>query len=529
MSGANDEHFSIRNLFRRPFELHVVWAILPFVLITGGMALLPLRSWDYWWHIAMGRIIDATHEVPTANHFLYTLDPNHPSFIQPWLSQWTLYRLHETVGLHGVLICRNLATGVAYGLIGLWAAKRSASMVVGAILALATLSFGFLCIEARSALPAWPWFLVVLWVAFRIRDGEARPRFVIAIPAITLLWVNLHGSFLVPIAVSFAFLSASITDRWFGPVAYDSTRVRRWAFILLTSCAATLVNPQTYRVYSYLADLASNREIRTTVTEWFPVTPFFPEGYGALFFVLAIGALGSMALHRRKLDPADLYLLLGFSIVALGQSRGLLWFGLVWPIVASPYGPKQSEKNAQEWTSPIQEFFHIGIATVMVVCVVAIQPWTGTNVAAATIQVVETRQSRPLLGLVTADTPVEPLTALRDMQASSPKGLHMFHDHRYAGYLLYQLQGPTPEPMVYVDHRIELPPGPLWRSFEALSEGTEWQRAFDHYAIDAALISSKNQRRLIEALERDGVWSRVFENDYYNLFTRTHATLNPTE
>ena len=73
--------------FLPPYDLKLVWALVPFALLGISLGMMPLRSWDYWWHISFGRVIASTGEMPLFNHFLYTLPADTPSYVQAWLSQ----------------------------------------------------------------------------------------------------------------------------------------------------------------------------------------------------------------------------------------------------------------------------------------------------------------------------------------------------------------------------------------------------------------------------------------------------------
>lgn len=510
----------LRDVFRPPFDLSIVWLLLPFALIGAGLALLPLRSWDYWWHIAFGRVISATHEMPLYNHFLYTLPADAPSYVQAWLSQWALYELHERLGLHGILILRNTVGAIAFTVLGMWAAKRSDSAALGGILGCIGAVFGFFCVAARTHLLAWPLYLVVLPIAYSVRKRRWPLMALALLPLISVGWANLHGTFLVPTLVGLAFTGAEVADRLFGRSPYgehETKRLLAWAGATAASFGATLLNPRGVEIYLYLIDLPTNPENLATVTEWFPTTPMFPPFYGAFFWILFVVLLGLMARKRDEIDFADLFILVGFSLLAIRHSRALLWFGLSFPIVAAPYVRDFAGLFGQSDEDPSRasQAINVTMAAGLLLLPVLLQPWNPEDPLAASVQPVPTRVDPPLRGLVPADTPVEPAMMLRELD-----GPRIFHDYRYPGFLLYALQDETPEPMVWVDNRIELPPPEIWRTYDRVSRGERWREAFDEFDVNAVVASRQNQQGLIDAMRPAEQWTVAFENDYYVLFTR---------
>jgi hypothetical protein len=510
----------LRDVFRPPFDLSIVWLLLPFTLIGGGLALMPLRSWDYWWHIAFGRVISATHEMPLYNHFLYTLPAEAPSYVQAWLSQWALYELHELLGLHGILILRNTVGAIAFTILGLWAAKRADSAPVGGILGCIGAVFGFFCVAARTHLLAWPLYLLVLPLAYAVRKRRWPTAALALLPLISVGWANLHGTFLVPTLVGLAFTGAAVADRVFGRTPYGENETKRllaWVGATATSFGATFLNPRGAEIYLYLVDLPTNPENLATVTEWFPTTLSFPPFYGAFFWILLVATLVAMGRKRDEIDFADLFILVGFSLLAIRHSRALLWFGLSIPIVAAPYvrGLGRVFDRDDEEESTASQAISLVMAGALVVLPVLLQPWNPDDPLAAQVQPVPTHLEPPFRGLVPADTPVEPALMLRVVE--EPR---IFHDYRYPGFLLYVLQDETPSQMVWVDNRIELPPPEIWRAYDRISRGEGWREAFAKFDVNAVVASTQNQQGLIDALRQSDDWSVEFENEAYALFVR---------
>jgi hypothetical protein len=505
---------------KRPWGLKVVWAVLPFALIAFGFGAQPLKSWDYWWHIAFGRQIADTMQMPIHNHFLYTLPADHSAYVQPWLAQWAMFLVHDTFGLQGMLLLRNLLAIFAFTILGYWASKRSGAVAVGSLLALAASAFGFFTIAARSEIFAWPMFLALVPLAYSLRHGQIRHIALLAFPFSAALWANLHGTFVVPAAVCFAFAGADFADRYFKVSARSEEFLKAggphwmvWALTAVASMLAALLNPRGTDVYGYLWLMSTNAELRETVTEWWPTTPFYPDFFGAYFWAIFLGSLFLFWRNRERLDFADLGMLLWIALLTIPQTRFMLWFGLTLPVVVSPYLTGLASQFKDESTpSPLMQNAHMALAVGLVAVAVWVQPWGSSNSLAAEVQAAPTRITEPLLGLVLDDVPIEAAELVKARFTHTPR---VFHDHRYPGFLIFWLGTSTPEQMVFVDNRIELPPQSLWREFDTIGNGIGWQEAFQRYGIEAVVTGYRHQAGLIKALKESTTWECPFDNTRY--------------
>lgn len=504
--------------WKPPFTLDLVWALLPFALVALGFGLLPLKSWDYWWHIAFGRMIAATHEAPHHAHWLYTMPADASSWVQPWLSQWVLFKIHDTFGLHGVLLLRNALATFAFGGLGLWAARRAQSQMTGAILTLFLSAFGFFTIAARSHLIAWPLFFVIVPVAYALRAGRVPSAALVVFPLVTGLWSNLHGTFPVPLVIAAAFAGAEFVDRLRG----GATHVARgpswklWAATTVASVAATGLNPRGFEVWDYLLLMAANRELRETVTEWWPTTPWSPEVFGALFYVMLLGGLALMWRQRARLDYADLFMVLWTALLTIPQARFMLWFCLAFGIAVAPY-LRRAQPTPTEQPSTASQAVNVVIVASLLLVALAVQPWGDANRFAAALQAAPARTSPPDLGLAQADAPYD---AIPLIQAHFDKTPRLFHDHRNAGFLLFHLDVQPYEQVVFLDNRVELPPYSDWRRFDAIGRGENAEAELDELKVEAVVTSYHAHEGLIDVLKDSPHWTCPVDRDGYVLCWR---------
>ena len=488
------------------------------------MGLLPLRSWDYWWHLCAARW-SSWHggELLERNAFLYTLPEHAPSLSQPWLSQKLLYWLQLGVGLSGSLLCRNaLVVGAILTLCVLFRKERI-SPVVSALSLLAALPMMMATMTLRTHLFAWPLFLGLLVFMRALRrssDTSSALWLVVAIP-VTALWTQLHGSFLLPCVLLGAWMLARFTD-----VA------RRWktsprpagilALLGLMAICATLgpsLHPAGLQaVYAYLFDVSSDPVVRQTVTEWLPTTPSrHPTMAPLLYAWLLVGAWFFWQ-RRRIFDWFDVIVFFGFGALAIAQARGLLWFSLVAPLMLTPHLPGAIEDIVDEEDVPVSlQAIHLTLILVLGVLALAPQPGMKTRAFLFDLATVSpVRREEPLRGLVTQDAPMEAMQWLVD----HPPYRRLFHDQRWAGLILWTLMEPgKSSQIVFVDQRIELPGEQVWALHESIGLArSAWRLQLEAHDVTAILVDPHTQAPLFEVLSSDTSWRKVSSSPHDALF-----------
>lgn len=499
--------FSMRDVVW-PIRLDLVWLLLPATLTAIAFGMLPLRSWDYWWHISFGRLFDQWGRIPAANHVLYTMPAEAVSIVQPWLSQWLLYEIHEGIALEAVIILRNVIAAIVFLMVTWTAIRRSESPVTGAVLtALMAVGVSHGVLSARTYLLVWPIFATLLVVALGIRAGRLPWWLVVAWPVVTIPWTNMHGSFLMPAVIAGAFAAASFVDGLLDRRDDARRGLTIWGLTAVASILATYGNPRGFDIYAYLYNVATNPTIQATVSEWQMTTFTNPPALGPIVIVSMIVTVGLMIWRRDELDPVDVILFAGFAFLAIRESRAILWWVVVWPLVTAPYLKgvlQQARGETHEWAAGI-------MALVLVVGSVVAQPFHIFHADwVIALEPIPVRQVEPMRGRVPAEMPVEPAQIMQGW-GTTPR---LFHDLRYAGYLMYELDSDgVPDQAFFVDSRIELPPEDVWTLYDLTVTSNIWKGVFQQYNVMHAVLDAEKQSELIEQIVADPEWGVIWENE----------------
>jgi hypothetical protein len=244
-------------------------AAAAFFVLVAVAAVAPIRSYDYFWHLATGRWIVDHHAVAVFDP-LAVASAHVPWIDGEWLYQIVLYALHGIGGDAGISIFSALLAAAIFTTGVLFAAREQD---IGVALFIAAIAFA----GASDRLGVRPAAAAALLIVIAIGVLGSRLRLsplTITYVCLTIVWINVHPSALLAPVLA---LITMLTD------------VRRW-IVAAASAAALLVNP--YGWNAILAPLRLTSEIHSGAfvnAEWLPSSiDFFPLLYGTVAAVLLL-------------------------------------------------------------------------------------------------------------------------------------------------------------------------------------------------------------------------------------------------
>lgn len=483
---------------QRLLTLDAVYLLAVLVPLGLRPLLTPVPPHDFWWHMATGRLIAQRGAVPTVDSFSWTR-VGEPFYNQSWLAQLLLYGLHTLGGVALIVLVQSAVLLVAYGLVLWLCVRRSERFRLAAGLVLLSLPLAFDNWNVRPQSYAFVPFAAFLFVLGSYRLDPTRYRRLLwLLPPLMVLWVNIHGSFVLGGVLLALTLLGEGLKRLGGQAALPWVAWRRLLLCALLTAAAVLVNPGGPAVLGYVGNLLGSSAVSQLVTEWAP--PSMRELGGQLFFAL-LGLLFLLLIYARKRpDLTDLLLLFAFLWLALGATRNIVWFGMVaLPLVAVQAGTLLPATRRRDAGSPL---FNGLIMSLLLLLYVSALPWVKPAL-----------WPPPQGNLVAAETPVAAVTF---MQREARRPERLFNNSGHGSYLLWAL----PEQRVFIDPRIELYPFAQWADYIALSGGYNVAELLAAYRIDGVLANNTDQQALLAVLARMPQWElryRDEETSYYVL------------
>ncbi len=325
------------------------------------------------------------------------------------------------------------------------------------------------------------------------------------LPLLGIIWVNLHGSFVLGGAlIGLTFVGEGlrrlVADRRTTP-ASDRPPLRQLALAGVLTGAAWLVNPGGFQVLGYVRNLLGSSAVTQLVTEWAPQT--VRDTGGVIFFAFVIVGVALLAYAPRRPDPVEMLVAVAFFWLALGAVRNNIWFiAVATPLLVDQLASwlPRSEAPAFQGAPAI----NAALAGVIGLLLLLALPWV-----------------KPALGLppdvgdlLAPNTPVAAVGFLKDDPRPPAR---IFHEMSYGSYLIWADAGQK----VWADPRIELYPLEQWLDYQRLSGGVNVDELLAKYGIDGLLLSAKSQESLVEyAQARPQVWEQRYADEQTMYFVR---------
>jgi hypothetical protein len=475
--------------------------LLPMVLVywqMGGPSAL-LADPNTGVHVRAGEWILSHHAIPREDVFSFTL-AGHAWCDWEWLSD-VLYALlfrvrglSAIVAFHLALLC--LISVILY---------RTARLRVGP-----TMAFALICLVMATSTIHWlarphffTWlFLGVFGYLLERADVTGDYRLLLALPAVMILWVNLHPGFVVGLLVLGVWSATGLLRYWLSGDAEDRRRRRNqalWFCLTLTAClAATCVNPYFWGLDGHIVPyLFSSSSVTSHVAEW--LSPDFRNPrlhWFELLLPLAAAAalwqglrghlahcaivLGPIHLALASVRNVPLFAIVAVGALAATTARLLTRLGFGVQLAAGEGALGLRRSRALTVAS-----YMLGFAVLLGV------PW------------------RVMVGFGPA--PSLPIDATRHLPAG-----RLFTTDRWADYLIYTQPGRK----VFFDCRNDAYGDEVVEDFITLMTATPgWESVLDKYSLNVALVPKTSA--ISAALSESNDWKLFYQDAVAAVFTRS--------
>ena len=496
-----------------PSVSDLIFVVLLLSLTIGVLGPRLLGDADTGWHIRNGELILSTHSVPRTDPFSSTMQGK-TWYSWEWLYDAGLGLAHRWAGLNGVVFTSALLIAATFAWMFRLALARGgnvAGTVVLSLLAMGAASIHFL---ARPHLVSW--LLTLLW--FHLLDSSERSsqggRRLFWLPVIMLLWVNVHGGFLMgfillgiyvlPNAIYF-FRTRTVVQRKMA-----AKRCKRLGLVTLLCALATLVNPYGYQLHVHVYQYLSNRFLMDHINEF--QSPNFHGLPQQCFLLLCLITVAALSAWRISVSLADLLIVLFAIASGLYASRNLPASAILLTLVIAPLLSNRSAERADAEPEPEKQRFsylhslairmemlekrmrwHLWPAVVVVLMFWACS--AGGNLGGRQIMASAFSERR---------FPVKAADFLQQRQVAGP----IFAPDDWGGYLIYRLY---PFTRVVADDRHDLYGETFFKNYLKLVQlKGGWEEVLDNLPMDWALLPA--DAPLAGALEKRSDWEVVYRD-----------------
>jgi hypothetical protein len=500
--------------FLIPSTCDLVFVLLLLGLAWGTLAQGLLRDAGIGWHIRTGQLILGTRSIPHTDPFSSTM-PGKAWYAWEWLFDAVVGIAHHLAGLNGVVFFSALVIALTFALLLRRMLARGTNLPVAIIVLLLALAASSVHLFARPHLLSWL-FTIVWWEILERFEDDGQTVNLLWLPVLTLLWVNMHGGFLVGF-VLLAIYFASAVMQWIATVDEEGgglpQRVKALALAGVLSFAASFANPYGYRLHIHIYRYLTDRFLMDHIDEF--LSPNFHGMGQKCFAVLVLLALIAAAVAHRKVGLSHLLVMLFAIYAGLYAARNIpvsaILLGLtVAPLVSSWLsGIADDRKLASgvRWLAGRIDSFGIRMAAldsnlrghVWPVATVLLGLWVsghGGRLAGAQVMDAHFDGTR---------FPVGAVDFLERREAREP----VFCPDRWGGYLIYRLY---PQTQVAVDDRHDFYGTEFLKRYLKIVHGEPgWESELEGMHVGWVMVPA--QSTLASLLEETHRWDVAHRDD----------------
>jgi hypothetical protein len=466
---------------------------------------------DLWGHIRFGQAVIAQHHLILRDPYSYTVY-GLPWSNHEWLTEVVMAAAYNSLGVVGLKLWKFACVTATMLLVVMGLAETRATPTSQ----LNTLTLVAIAMmpqmEFRPQLFTFMLFAAVLTLLARdIYRGSAPLWLVVPIMA---LWANLHGGFIMGIAVLAIY--AGVTGLCDLAAGAGLGRATRLGALMIAALAATMVTPYGLETWSPVLHALRNPMTRIAVTDWQPLVFAIMRQWqahpaGVIYMLCAVGLMfafiATVALERRGGDLALVIIAAVMCVAAFVAVRNL---PLAIIACASPLARHSSLLMArvrERATAATGAKFHAPPQRS------ATSPWLATGIA-----VVLALYSGIFSPRLRMDKPY-PSGAVEFLRAHDLHG-NILGDFGWGEYLIWHT---SPASKVFIDGRYDtVYPYALinrYIGFYFDREGT--QALLTAYPHDLVLIPSTS--RAYKLMQRQTDWKLIYRDSDSALFARVDS------
>ena len=423
-------------------------AFIALVVLTIVFSLRLINNADIGFHLRGGEWIVDNLEFPSKDVFTYTSTTNDYIDMQ-WLYQVIMYTVQSIFGYAGMTIFNILLILTAFYLLFRLMLYRKVPMpliVLSLFLVLVTIHIRF---SYRPELMTWIGILLTLYILEVYYHSRKKNLYLL--PIIMVVWVNMHGLFMIGLFVMAAYLvSVLIRDKKLDMYFL------KWFLIAI---AATLVNPYfitgaTYPFY-LLTRLDESNIFAQTISELqspFSITDGSFNFELNLYFYSAIASFALMILTIRKRRIYEFIIYAAFFYISYAAFRNIpifmIYAGYIIAISLKDIFEIEQIRNLTSKLKPALNILQYAVAIAFILFSARIAMGNYYNSYGAGVDFG--------IGLNQKSFPVK---AIEHMKASNLHG-SVLNDMDSGGWIEWDFPG-----QVYIDGRLEVIGEDLYREY----------------------------------------------------------------
>jgi hypothetical protein len=341
--------------------------------------------------------------------------------------------------------------------------------------------------SVRPQMFAYPLFAAMLWTLWHWQHGRAKWMWIL--PLATLLWVNLHGSFVL----AFFLMGSALL---FG--AGDRKQLILW---LGLSLLATVINPRGIFVWQFVSEMLTSPSDQLFATEWRP--PVNAGWQMNIFFAWLLLFVPLAALSPRRLSVLEWVWFLGFGWLALSGLRYVIWFMFIMALLSGPLLTELVRPFTRESVVNSNPRFNYVLGGMLFLLPLMLLPG---------LREAWWKDSPPPYHAATT-----PIAATEWLKSRPDLPGPVFSEYTFGSYLTFAL----PSRLLWIDNRFNAYPPEHWKKYQEIASARpEWDELLDGDKANLLMLSLTSQQSLIQAVEESSRWCEQYRDKTAVIFSR---------
>jgi hypothetical protein len=514
--------------FLVPSTTDLVFIVL-LVAMTGGI-LAPrlLGDASIGWHIRNGDLMLQSHSITRTDPFSVTMG-GQTWYAWEWLYDLAIAGIHHWFGLNGVVFATAVIIAATFALTLRLGLRRGASLPIAVVLLAFALGASMIHLFARPHVLSWL-FTVVWFQGLESSEnmGPRESRRLWWLPVLMLLWVNVHGGFVLGFVLLGLYLLSNAI-RYFRARQQGQTqemqslasRLKELGLVTAASLAASLVNPYGYKLHLHVYRYLSSRWLMNHIDEF--LSPDFHGVAQQCFVAILLITIATLAVAGRKLSLSRLFVLLFAAYSGLYASRSLPVSSLLITLMVAPLltqaiaDASTNSDLSLRLRALLSRWQSFGSRMARTEMNFRGHGWALLVVAAGVLACAHQgrigRYQWMDAHFDSKHLPVQAGEAIAQREVREP----IFAPDSWGGYLIYRLY---PANKVFVDDRHDLYGEEFLKDYlKAVRLTPDWEKFLNEKKVNWVLVPSESP--LANMLEETSRWKMVYRDSTAVLFVRT--------
>ncbi len=483
-----------------PFSKRSIFpaTVVVFLAVLWVKAIYPSASGiadtDFFWHLTYGQWMIEHSAIPSVDSFSWTFS-GAPYQLTQWLGEVAIGAAYNAWGLEGT---KAMSVTLAAVIIGLnWAAaKRFVDSTMALGLAI-TCNLVQIVTPMRPQLFSFAMLALVVYLAVSWLE-TGRQRYLVLVVPVMVLWVNLHGGFVVGLMLLGLLALGRTAEVWKEKklFAERSSLGFLWG-IVVAATLATCLNPYGYKALTAVL-MIGGLQSSNVISEWMPVNITSELGWFYLLNLIPFMAIIIISGVKPRISYA---LIAGFFLVFgfLANRQVALCAAVMAPLTASVLG--RTEHYARMLPT-IRNPDHPIFFGFLSLCMLISMP------------LIVTMGNTALANSLNTQYPIK----ATDFLVESGLTTRVLSDTLESSYLIHR------RVPVFVDGRMDLYRDRFFFEWYLASRAAPgWNGFIEKHAPEAMLL--RVDMAIRQAALAEGKWKQVYQDARYSILVPTQSAL----